>query len=246
VGGSLRRLARDLVCVFAPRRLPWHLLAIALTLVLVSSGFDGWVAATACGTEIRALAFSAGRIGFGTPITAPLAMLAVGWLRRNGRLTTSAWRVAESEVLAVGICAACKALTGRPGPTSVHDGTFDAVSRVFRFGFLRGGVFRGWLSSHVMTAVAGAVALALLYRGNRGVTRITAAYATFMAAGVSITFHWFSDVVAGAIIGSVVGVVVGASAGAERGALNATEASREPSGSRSVGLCGYVFSQCRG
>jgi membrane-associated phospholipid phosphatase len=134
----------------------------------------------------------------------------VGGLRRDGRLRTTAWRVAESEVLALGICAAYKAFTGRPGPASVHDGAFDVVSRVFRFGFMRGGVFWGWPSSHVMTAFAGAVALALLYRGNRGVAWATAAYAAFMAAGVSITFHWFSDVVAGAIIGSVIGVVVGA------------------------------------
>ena len=91
MSGSLRRLARDLARVFAPRRLPWHLLAIGLTVMFVTSGFDGWVGATAHGTDIRAIAFSAGRIGLWTPIAAPLAMLAAGWLRRDGRLTTSAW-----------------------------------------------------------------------------------------------------------------------------------------------------------
>lgn len=211
---AAQSLARDLALVFAPRRLPWHLLAMGLTVILVTSGFDGRVAATAHGTEIQRLAFSAGRIGFWMPIAVPLAMLASGWLRPERRLRTSAWRVAESEVLAVGICAAYKALTGRPGPTSVHDGAFDAVSRVFRFGFMRGGVFWGWPSSHVMTAFAGAVALALLYRGSRGVAWPAAAYAAFMAAGVSLSFHWFSDVVAGAIIGTVIGVVVAAGAGA--------------------------------
>lgn len=216
---AVQILARDLALVFAPRRLPWHLLAMGLTVILVTSGFDGWVAATAHGTQIRRLAFSAGRIGFWMPIAVPLAILALGWLRREKRLRTSAWRVAESEVLALGICAAYKALTGRPGPTSVHDGAFDAVSRVFRVGFLRGGVFWGWPSSHVMTAFAGAVALALLYRGNRGLVWPTAAYAAFMAAGVSLSFHWFSDVVAGAIIGTVIGVVVAASVGANESEL---------------------------
>ena len=211
---AVQSLARDLARVFAPRRQPWHLLAMGLTVILVTSGFDGWVAATAHGTQIRRLAFSAGRIGLWMPIAAPLAMLALGWLRRDRRLRTSAWRVAESEMLALGICAAYKALTGRPGPTSVHDGAFDAASRVFRFGFMRGGVFWGWPSSHVMTAFAGAVALALLYRENRGLVWPTAAYAAFMAAGVSISFHWFSDVVAGAIIGTVIGVVVAAGVGA--------------------------------
>ena len=211
---AVQTLARDLAGVFAPRRLPWHLLAMGLTVILVTSGFDGWVAATARGTRIRTLGFSAGRIGFWMPIAVPLAMLALAWLRRDRWLRTSGWRVAESEVLALGICAAYKALTGRPGPTSVHYGAFDAVSRVFRFGFMRGGVFWGWPSSHVMTAFAGAVALALLYRGNRGLVWSTATYAACMAAGVSISFHWFSDVVAGAIIGTVIGVVVAASVGA--------------------------------
>jgi uncharacterized protein (TIGR03382 family) len=216
---AVQSLARDLTRVFAPRRLPWHLLAMGLTVILVTSGFDGWVAATAYGTQIRRLAFSAGRIGFWMPIAVPLAMLALGWLRRERRLRTSAWRVAESEVLALGICAGYKALTGRPGPTSVHDGAFDAVSRVFRFGFMRGGVFWGWPSSHVMTAFAGAVALALLYRGNHRLVWLTAAYAAFMAAGVSLSFHWFSDVVAGAIIGTVIGIVVATGVGANESEL---------------------------
>ena len=212
------RAARRAAPASWSRRLPWHLLAVGLTVILVTSGFDGWIAAAAHGTQIRRLAFSAGRIGFWMPIAVPLAILALGWLRRNRRLTSSAWRVAESEVLALGICAAYKALTGRPGPTSVHDGAFDAVSRVFRFGFMRGGVFWGWPSSHVMTAFAGAVTLALLYRGNRGVVWSAAAYAAFMAAGVSLSFHWFSDVVAGVIIGTVIGVVVAAGVGANESA----------------------------
>ena len=103
---AVQCLARDLALVFAPRRLPWHLLAVGLTVILVTSGVDGWVAATAHGTQIRRLTFSAGRIGFWMPIAGPLAMLALGWLRRERRLRTSAWRVAESEVLALGICAA--------------------------------------------------------------------------------------------------------------------------------------------
>ena len=110
---AVQSLARDLARVFAPRRQPWHLLAMGLTVILVTSGFDGWVAATAHGTQIRRLAFSAGRIGLWMPIAAPLAMLALGWLRRNRRLTTSAWRVAESEVLALGICNSVSPRCGR-------------------------------------------------------------------------------------------------------------------------------------
>jgi membrane-associated phospholipid phosphatase len=216
MSGPLWTFVSDTARVFALRRLPWHLLAIALTFAIVAPGLDGRIAAAARGTELQALAFSAGRVGFWVPIALPLAILAAGALRRDARLFAEGWRVAESELIAVLVCGAYKAVTGRPGPTSVQDGTFDATSRVFRFGFLRGGLFWGWPSSHVMTAFAGVVALALLRRGNRGVAWIAAAYTAYMAAGVSVSFHWFSDAVAGAIVGTVVGVVVAESARPER------------------------------
>ena len=34
-------------------------------------------------------------------------------------------------------------------------------------------------------------------------------YAFYVGLGVSVTIHWFSEFVAGAIIGSVIGAVVG-------------------------------------
>jgi membrane-associated phospholipid phosphatase len=36
-------------------------------------------------------------------------------------------------------------------------------------------------------------------------------YSLYVGIGVSMTIHWFSDFIAGAIIGTVVGVVVGKS-----------------------------------
>jgi hypothetical protein len=42
-------------------------------------------------------------------------------------------------------------------------------------------------------------------------------YACYVGLGVSMTIHWFSDFVAGAIIGSVVGEVVGKSFGSAGG-----------------------------
>jgi F0F1-type ATP synthase assembly protein I len=37
------------------------------------------------------------------------------------------------------------------------------------------------------------------------------AYALYVGIGVSMTIHWFSDFVAGAIIGTMIGTVVGTS-----------------------------------
>ena len=36
-------------------------------------------------------------------------------------------------------------------------------------------------------------------------------YAFYVGFGVSMTIHWFSDFVAGALVGTVIGVVVGTS-----------------------------------
>ena len=206
---GLLDLLRDAAGVFAPRRLPWHLLAIALTFACVASGFDGWVAETFRHTGIQGLARIAGRVGLWTPILAPSAILCVAWVRRDGGLARNGWRLAEAEVLAAVLCLAYKAVTGRPGPTQLHDGGGVDASRVFRFGFLRGGVFWGWPSSHVTVAVAGAVALSLLCARNRWVKPLALAYAASMAVCVAASFHWFSDVVAGTILGVVIGRVVG-------------------------------------
>jgi len=34
-------------------------------------------------------------------------------------------------------------------------------------------------------------------------------YALYIGVGVSMTIHWFSDFVAGAIVGAVIGITVG-------------------------------------
>jgi membrane-associated phospholipid phosphatase len=183
----LRKFFTDGVRVYAPRRLPWHLLAFGLTFAIVTSGLDSQIVTTFRGTEIQRLAYTAGRVGLWTPVAVPLAMLAIGLARRHDRTRRNAWLLAESEVLATDL----------------------DTSHIFRFGFLRGGLFWGWPSSHVMIAFAGAVALMLLYRETRFVKWLPPAYAAYMAVSVAITFHWFSDVVAGAIIGALIGVVVG-------------------------------------
>jgi membrane-associated phospholipid phosphatase len=85
------------------------------------------------------------------------------------------------------------------------------ISHVFRFGFLRGGVFWGWPSSHTTIAFAMAVTIFTLLPKQRWAGYLALAYALYVGLGVSVTIHWFSDFVAGAIIGSVIGVIVGRS-----------------------------------
>src|SRR6185369_7550415 len=96
--------------------------------------------------------------------------------------------------------------TGRVHP--MHEMGSD-ISRDFRFGFWRGGIFWGWPSSHTTIAFAIAVTIFTLLPKQRWLGCLAIAYAFYVGLGTSVTIHWFSDFLTGAIIGSVIGVVVG-------------------------------------
>ncbi len=201
---ALLKFFKDIGRIFSGRNLIWHGVAIIATYLLVISGFDWWIVTTFRGTELRVLAGGGGSLGFLVPVVLPLCMLAIGWVRRNRELIRNGWLLAQAEITAVLLSFFYKAFTGRPGP---HGGLIDN-SHVFQFGFLRGGVFWGWPSSHIIVAVAGMVALMVLYRRNALVKYLCLAYAIYIGLAVSITFHWFSDGVAAAILGTVVGLTV--------------------------------------
>ncbi len=101
-----------------------------------------------------------------------------------------------------------KAFTGRDYPPHV---LADDVSKVFHFGFWKAGIFWGWPSSHTTAAFAVSLAIIVYYAQNKSAKLWAWIYAFFIGIGVSISIHWFSDFLAGAIIGSVIGVVVGKS-----------------------------------
>ncbi len=198
----------DIGRIFSEKNLVWHGAAIVITYILVVTGFDWWIVTTFGQSTVRSVAFSAGFIGFYAPIVVPLIYLAVGYARRNSQFTKTGWLIAQAEITGLLLSSFYKVFTGRPGPTQFHAVPPVDMSHVFRFGFYEGGVFWGWPSSHITVAVAGAVVLMLLYRHNTVVKYLACAYAVYMALAVSITFHWFSDGVAGVIFGTIVGLTV--------------------------------------
>ena len=135
-------------------------------------------------------------------------LLALGFLARNTRTILTGWAIAQAELLGALIVIAYKSFTGRAHP--MHSVGAD-LSHVFRFGFLRGGVFWGWPSSHTTIAFAMALTVFTLFPKHCWLGTTALLYALYIGLGVSMTIHWFSDFVAGAIIGSVIGVVVGKS-----------------------------------
>jgi hypothetical protein len=62
-----------------------------------------------------------------------------------------------------------------------------ASTHIFRFGFLRGGVFWGWPSSHTTIAFAMAVTILMLFPKQKWVGYMAITYALYIGLGVSMT-----------------------------------------------------------
>jgi len=199
-------LPRNLVGCFAGRRLIWHLLAIAFTFALVATGLDWRYFLSTRAPLLLAGLFPAVVIGGLLPILLPLALIVLGGVPGGARARLAGWAIGQAEVIGAIIAAGYKALTGRAHPA--HDVGVD-LTHVFRFGLLRGGVFWGWPSSHTTIAFAMAATVFTLLPKPRWLGYVAVAYAFYVGLGVSMTIHWLSDFIAGAILGTVVGVVVG-------------------------------------
>jgi membrane-associated phospholipid phosphatase len=222
----LATLPRNLIGCFKGRRIIWHILAIVLTFILVMSGLDWRYFLATRSPTLRSRMFPAVFIGMLLPLALPLVLFAFGIIARNARAALIGWAIGQAAILGLLIAAAYKAVTGRPHPPR---GFSEDISHLFRFGWLRGGVFWGWPSSHTTVAFAVGVTVFTLFPKQRWVGLGAILYAFYVGIGVSMTIHWFSDFAAGAIIGSVIGSVVGKSFSVD------DSTSRNPVRHRSVG-----------
>lgn len=201
-------LPRNIIDCFKGRMVIWHLVAIILTFTLVASGVDWRYFLWTRAPILRSCMLPAVVIGGLFPITLPLVLLVLGAPAGSARTRLAGWAVGQSELIGAIIAATYKAVTGRAHPS--HGVSAD-LTHVFRFGLLRGGVFWGWPSSHTTIAFCMAVTLFTLFPKQRWLGYLAIGYALYVGIGVSMTIHWLSDFVAGAILGTVIGVVVGES-----------------------------------
>jgi len=212
----LHRLPRNVITIFSGRNLWWQALAIVLTMVIVRSGFDWSYYLSTRGDAFLRAARPAILLGTLLPLPAILVIWMVGEAGKNRRLITTAWALGQAALLGYFISCGYKTFTGRLPPPfrgfrmSSGSSLVD-TSHGFQFGFLKGGIFWGWPSSHTTVTFAMAVCLITLYPKNKMFVFLALLYAFYIGLGVSVTIHWFSEFVAGAIIGSVIGTVVGSS-----------------------------------
>ena len=204
----LLSLPLNIIGCFKGRMLIWHAVAIILTFILVRSGFDWFYFCSTRNHGLLLCMWPAVIIGQFMPLAMPLYLLLIGYALPNVIATRTAWATGQAALIGWFIASVYKAFTGRYHLP--HSLTMD-TSHMFRFGFMRGGIFWGWPSSHTATAFAMAVAVFTLFPKESWLRIMAIAYALYIGTGVSMTIHWFSDFVAGAIIGTVIGITVGKS-----------------------------------
>ena len=203
-----RTLPRNIILCFKGWNILWHLAAIILTAIIVVSGYDWYYFVSVRSIGWRRFFIPALALGSLLPIAAPVLMILAGKVFHNAKTAMTGLAIGQAALIGAVIAAAYKAFTGRIHPPFT---TAVDTSHGFRFGFMRGGIFWGWPSSHTTIAFAMAVTLAMLYPKNKAVFYCASLYALSIGVSVSMNIHWFSEFAAGVIIGSVIGVVVGKS-----------------------------------
>lgn len=209
---------------FSSKNLKWHLLAILATYFIVISGFDWKYFLIFGDSRLATFLFSAVIVGSTVPVILIIvAILAFGKISKNLKIENTGYALGQAAILGLLVSYFYKFFTGRIAPPLNHlsntildktplshiSSALTDTSRIFQFGFYRGGIFWGWPSSHSIIAFGMAFTLCMLYSKNKLVWFLSILYALYIGFGVSMTIHWFSDAVAGAILGVVIGVVVG-------------------------------------
>lgn len=209
-------LPRNVAACFRGYNLLWQLLAAALTYAAVTSGFDWFYFESTRSTLLFLLTIPAAIFGFFLPIVVPISMYMAGEFKKDKRLMRSGSAVAQATILSWTLSSTYKAFTGRMQPEFMtHFNTVDN-SHDFHFGFLQHGIFWGWPSSHTAVAFATAIAFFYTYPRNTALRYAALLYAVYIGVGVSVSIHWFSDALAGAILGTIVGIVIGKSFAAKK------------------------------
>jgi membrane-associated phospholipid phosphatase len=213
------KLPQNVIAIFSGRNLLGHALAIFLTFVIVMSGGDWNYYVWTRSKTLFMLAQPALRLGMVMPVVSCFVVLMAGAAEKSRRITITAWALGQATLLGYLITCCYKAFTGRLPPSHfrqyLHPGPGGDIlldtSHGFQFGFLKGGIFWGWPSGHTTVAFAMSLCLITLYPRNRLLAFVALLYAFYIGLSVSVTIHWCSEFVAGAIFGSVIGAAVGKS-----------------------------------
>jgi membrane-associated phospholipid phosphatase len=154
-------------------------------------------------------------IGYVVPWLTPIASYITGRIIKNEKLQITGLALTQSVALTFGIQSILKMSTGRalPGIVNELDHTRSSRTDDFsgEFNWFNMNFVGGWPSGHTATAFSAAATIAEIYHDNLPLKIGVYTYAALMGLGKSVSVHWASDVLAGALIGYAIGKTVGKS-----------------------------------
>ena len=212
--GLFGNMGNNVIDSFKGNNIYFHLTGIAATAVLSTQGVD-YSAERYFNQhpEYGALAHPVVSAARYIPFVVGGSLFAYGKIRKDNESVYASFAVLQASAIELAYNSLLKAITGRRNPDWRHVENMDSLSRVFRFGFLRGGVYWGWPSGH--TAATSVVAAALIgYYPHSTLVKVTGySLIAYIMFGVTANgrggMHWLSDAVAGALMSYAVGTTVG-------------------------------------
>ena len=163
--------------------------------------------------ELGNIASPITRIGFYLPFVVGGSLFAYGKLKSDDEVLGASFAVLQSSMIALAYNSLLKAITGRPNPDPSKTEDMEELSKTFRFGFLRGGVFWGWPSGHTSSTMAVVSSLTNYYPDQSWLKIAGYSLVAYMIYGVTSVhqgrMHWFSDAVAAAFMSYAIGSTVG-------------------------------------
>jgi membrane-associated phospholipid phosphatase len=207
-------LGNNFLDAFKGGNLYLHLTAVASTCLLVAGGVDYDVEHY---SNTHPDLGSYGRGVFITgqylPFIAGGSLLMYAGATRNKEALGASFAVIQASLLELMYNTALKAITGRPGPDWRHNADMESLSKTFRFGLLRGGVFWGWPSGHTAATMAVVSSLIGYYPNSTWLKVAGFSLVAYTIFAVSIVnrggMHWFSDAIAAALMSYAIGSTVG-------------------------------------
>lgn len=204
----------NILSSFKGNNLYLHLTAVASTCILVAGDVD-YAVEHFFNTNPQYGEYGRGVFVTGQylPFIVGGSLLMYSGAAHNKETLGAAFAVIQASIIELMYNTALKAFTGRPGPDWRHHTDMESLSKTFRFGFLRGGVFWGWPSGHTATTTAVVSSLMGYYPHSTwlkvaGLGLI--AYTIFAVTSVNGGgMHWLSDAVAAALMSYAVGSTVG-------------------------------------
>ncbi|MHB8581575.1 MAG: phosphatase PAP2 family protein [Ignavibacteriaceae bacterium] len=199
---------------FKGNNIYYHLAGIASTILLVNLNVDYNVEHffnqhEEFGKWGHPVVFS----GMFLPFIAGGSLYAYSKIKNDDETLGASFAVLQASLIELIYNSTLKALTGRPNPDWRHNSDMESLSKTFRFGFLRGGMFWGWPSGHTSTTMAVVSSLINYYPDKTWIKIAGYSLVAYTIFGVSSVnrggMHWFSDAIAAAFMSYAIGSTVG-------------------------------------